>query len=1416
MNTATILIDGVIFQQQKGRPAGISRVWQALLHQLGTSPMADQIVLLDRGKTAPRVPGIKTQDIWDFNPFYADAEPLYLQEVMNALGGDLFLSTYFTYPENSACMIMLHDMTPEVMGHDLSHTEWMMKAHAIQKSAGYLCVSQSTLNDFRRIYPQHREKPAFLVPNATTDAFHPNRPDRIQQFRQRYGIQKPYYYLCGHRAGYKNAILFFRAFDLLDNKADFDILCTGGSRTLEPALKPFLQQSKCHLHFLNDEDLTVAYSAATALVYPSMYEGFGLPVLEAMQSGCPVIACNTSSIPEVAGDAALLVEPSDVRGMQEALLAVQNPAERERLIQRGYKNAERFSWSSTGRKLATALDDMLSRLPSIKENPDEPIHKGVRLIHTIKDETRHKPLRRALLRSIQLLPRVNASFDFTELQAEEHVIAHTMRGLPLQLLHQGLDEPDCDGFFHYWHGLIRAAEGDHKQALNAFEAAIELGVGSVRLGLLAAREADKLGRVLTACRYYQELLAIRPDFDEAQQAVKRLEKRQKRIKESMQVRPLTLPDPPQPFTNRHGEPLLSIIIPTKDRPRGLEAFLESLPAAMGALSYEVLLYQGGDRSPEITAVLDRHRVDHIVDDKDIFQPNEPFSWSRIMNHGFNQAKGTWVMYASDDIVLHPGAVPAALSLVTEDDNAGGITFLHRNTIEDYGGIFKDHGYDQVGGKTFINFGLVRRAAFQETQGFDERFRFYWADVDLCLQIWAAGYHIVPAPYSLVEHVNIVDAYRTANSGDRYFADTEAYYEKWHGHELFDGANCMAKVRHVLRSEDTTSILAKENSPLKGEPEPLVSAIISTYNSERFLRGCLDDVLAQHVEGGLEIIVVNSASQQNEAAIVEEYQQKVDNIVYIETQERETVYASWNRAIQRARGRYVTNTNTDDRHAPHALARMAAILETHRDVDVVYGDTAVTRDENASFHDAAIIGRFRWPPFNLRQLFQVCTIGPQPMWRRSLHDRFGLFDPSYTSAGDYEFWLRIGAEAGFVHIPQILGLYLMHEQSLEHQNASLSQEEAERARKQHWNPEDGPRPKPGGMFLERYDAASTITGLPLVSVIMPTRNRPQRIPQALDSIIEQTYPAIEVVIVNDAGEPLDDVLTPYSERLNLRLITLPEQVGPGAARNAGMRAAEGTYIAFLDDDDVYRPAHLVSLVAELEANPALIGAYTDALQRNFIVKGKRVRHASDELLYSHDFSREELLVRNYIPILCLMIRREAVLEGVWFNEDMKALEDWEWLIRLSDQGPLRHVPFVTAVYEVRHGGDSRNMLKNADIAALYQLIYKQHLGKTSKVRAAQGRYYHHMTGRLLEQDLPHLFDDDHFQKAAETLTLLLEAPDIIAAVQTHQDLLDRRLLELIQINADTARQDNNPDLAEGLHHLAEFIRPQLAQQPRKGQ
>jgi glycosyltransferase involved in cell wall biosynthesis len=247
---------------------------------------------------------------------------------------------------------------------------------------------------------------------------------------------------------------------------------------------------------------------------------------------------------------------------------------------------------------------------------------------------------------------------------------------------------------------------------------------------------------------------------------------------------------------------------------------------------------------------------------------------------------------------------------------------------------------------------------------------------------------------------------------------------------------------------------------------LVSALVSTYQSARFIRGCLEDLEAQTVADRLEIVVVDSGSPQNERAIVKEFQERFSNITYLRTDQRETLYASWNRGIQIARGQYLTNANADDRHRSDAIARLLQTLEAHPEAVLAYGDCAITQVENATLADAPISGYFRWPEFDRLRLFRTCYLGPHPLWRRALHERFGYFDPELVSAGDYEFWLRVARTETFVHVPEVLGLYLESAASLEHRNSERARQEARRVRDLHWAPRRGICPWGAGPYLTR--------------------------------------------------------------------------------------------------------------------------------------------------------------------------------------------------------------------------------------------------------------------------------------------------------------------------------------------------------------
>ena len=353
-----IVIDGVIFQLQHGRPFGISRLWWSLLTELAATPLAGRIILLDREGTAPEIPGIRRRSVTPFQLGTAREEAPGLDRVCCEENAGLFISTYYTFTTSTPSLLMLYDMIPErfdSVGPDAPNPEWRDKYHAIVNSTSFAAISQSTASDLAAFYPQAAQRPLTVIPCAVSDDFRMHSAEEIAAFKSANGIDRPYFLLVGRRDPHKNAVLFFRGFARLPERERYAIIMAGGGNALEPELRELAGPAAGYAGFFSDQDLSLAYSGAIALVYPSLYEGFGLPILEAMQSGCPVITCQNSSLSEVAGSAALYVGEQDAEGMSRALLDVQNPDVRAYLIKRGLERTRLFSWQKSAALLADCI-----------------------------------------------------------------------------------------------------------------------------------------------------------------------------------------------------------------------------------------------------------------------------------------------------------------------------------------------------------------------------------------------------------------------------------------------------------------------------------------------------------------------------------------------------------------------------------------------------------------------------------------------------------------------------------------------------------------------------------------------------------------------------------------------------------------------------------------------------------------------------------------------------------------------------------------------------------------------------------------------------------------------------------------------------------------------------------------------------
>lgn len=254
--------------------------------------------------------------------------------------------------------------------------------------------------------------------------------------------------------------------------------------------------------------------------------------------------------------------------------------------------------------------------------------------------------------------------------------------------------------------------------------------------------------------------------------------------------------------------------------------------------------------------------------------------------------------------------------------------------------------------------------------------------------------------------------------------------------------------------------------------------------------------------------------------------------------------------------------------------------------------------------------------------------------------------------------------------------------------------------------------------------SSAAAIGSVSVIVPTCNRRAMLGRSLRSILEQTRQPLEIIVVNDAGESVEDIIAEHNASGLIRSVTHASNLGAAAARNSGLRLARGAYVAYLDDDDVYLPQHLATLIGALQASDCQFG-YTlaeyviDDLRDGELVNVGRV------LPYpGRPYSHERLLVANYIPTPTWAFARALLAETGDFDESFAACEDWEWLLRAAERSNFLCVPAVTV--EVRQRlHDSQHLIiqhrpkMNAWIRAVYdkhpvasaplQLARIEHLG-----------------------------------------------------------------------------------------------------------
>jgi glycosyltransferase involved in cell wall biosynthesis len=353
-----ILLDNVALQLGS---TGIARYWELLLRNVDSRGLADvyelEFLYLNRSEILP-FNSFKGIDFPEFDFRFPAADRLLISETAKNKKIDVFCSSYYT----SSCMVknllFVYDFIPEVFGFSELNRGWIERKIALLNASSYITISKNTNRDLHKFYPESTKKNSVMIyPGLEQELFSKPTLSKITKFKEMNGL-RDYYVTLGSRYGqngYKNGEFLQSALESLLT-FDFDILFIGGEEINQRDRK-IASQLNCKIMRLdlNDAEMVIALGGAEALIYPSLYEGFGLPPLESLAVGVPVICTNRASVSESTGGLNVSIEGLDHHEFAQVLAKGISFEIREEAAERGPVWAAGFSWDKSADAFCQAI-----------------------------------------------------------------------------------------------------------------------------------------------------------------------------------------------------------------------------------------------------------------------------------------------------------------------------------------------------------------------------------------------------------------------------------------------------------------------------------------------------------------------------------------------------------------------------------------------------------------------------------------------------------------------------------------------------------------------------------------------------------------------------------------------------------------------------------------------------------------------------------------------------------------------------------------------------------------------------------------------------------------------------------------------------------------------------------------------------
>ena len=357
-----IVFDNIIFGLQ--RSGGISRFWSNLI-EIGDVINSDNCHFIEPPNASENILRQKVK----LNHSFPDRTiPVCVSRYLDFGSSfglkskykcSVFHSSYYRLCKEPgvANITTVHDLIYEKFAHGYSKLAHVLqKRKALQWSDCITCVSENTKQDLFHYYPEIAGKDVRVIHNGV-DGFEDQSRLGIFNVLKNEITPHTYFLYVGHRGVLKG---FDKVFAVLRSYKDIALIVVGSPFTPKETGKFQLHgfsRRVINVGTVNDFDLNVLYSNAKFLFFPSLYEGFGIPPIEAMMSRCPVIASSTSSIPEVVGDAALLFDPCSEDHLDKVVDEIRRDDARARLIKKGVERSKLFSWGAVRSKYADIYNE---------------------------------------------------------------------------------------------------------------------------------------------------------------------------------------------------------------------------------------------------------------------------------------------------------------------------------------------------------------------------------------------------------------------------------------------------------------------------------------------------------------------------------------------------------------------------------------------------------------------------------------------------------------------------------------------------------------------------------------------------------------------------------------------------------------------------------------------------------------------------------------------------------------------------------------------------------------------------------------------------------------------------------------------------------------------------------------------------